>query len=81
MIATKTANSFLVGISQISGYTFFGHLYGKYWVYGIVLGLGATLGNIIGKRFLKRMKDESFRKILILFMVLSGGIMLYRYFI
>ncbi|MEO1437421.1 MAG: sulfite exporter TauE/SafE family protein, partial [Bacteroidota bacterium] len=44
LIATKTANSFLVGIAQISSYTFFGLLTPQLWIYGIILGLGATLG-------------------------------------
>lgn len=37
LIATKTANSFLMGLSQIGGYAFFGLLQGKYWMYGFAL--------------------------------------------
>jgi hypothetical protein len=72
LIATKTANSFFMGISQISGYTYFGLISGKYWWYGLALGMGAALGSLIGKKFLSGMKSSTFRKILILFMFISG---------
>ena len=77
MIATKTANSFLMGLSQIGSYTFFGLLQDQYWLYGIALGIGATLGNIIGKKFLKGMKSSTFRKWVIGLMVISGIVLIY----
>ncbi|WP_420578440.1 TSUP family transporter [Ekhidna sp.] len=78
LIATKTANSFFLGIAQISSYTFFGLLTAENWIYGITLGLGATLGSIIGKGYLKKMKSEQFRLFVILAMVLSGIVMIIR---
>lgn len=76
MIATKTANSFVMGLSQLGSYTFFGLLTGQYWIYGLVLGLGATIGNILGKRYLKKMSDVSFRRWVIGLMVVSGLILI-----
>lgn len=78
LIATKTANSFLMGISQIGSYAFFGLLHTELWVYGIALGIGATLGNIFGKRFLSKMKSATFRKWVIALMAISGIIMILR---
>ena len=78
LIATKTANSFFVGIIQIGGYTFFGVFTAKLWVYGMVLGLGAVIGNIIGKRFLAGMSIRQFRVMLLILMVISGLIMIIR---
>ena len=78
LIATKTANSFFVGIVQIGSYTFFGILTANIWVYGIVLGLGAVIGNIIGKRFLAGMSIHQFRVMLLILMVISGLIMIVR---
>ena len=78
LIATKTVNSFFLGISQIGSYAFFGILYKELWIYGIALGLGAVIGNIIGKRFLSRMKSSTFRKLLILLMVISGILLIYN---
>ncbi len=77
LIATKAANSFFMGLSQIGSYTFFGLLHNELWVYGISLGIGATLGNIVGKRFLANMKSATFRKLVIALMVISGIILIY----
>nr|WP_279344063.1 sulfite exporter TauE/SafE family protein [Gramella jeungdoensis] len=78
LIATKTVNSFFLGISQIGSYTFFGLLYAELWIYGIALGLGAVVGNIIGKKFLSKMKSSTFRKLLITLMVISGILLIYN---
>lgn len=77
LIATKTANSFFVGIAQIGSYAFFGVLTAKLWVYGLVLGLGAILGNYIGKHFLAGMTVKQFRLLLLILMVVSGAYMIY----
>lgn len=77
LIATKTANSFFMGLSQIGSYTFFGLLTEELWIYGIGLGIGATIGNILGKRFLSRMKSLTFRRLLIIMMVISGLLLIY----
>ncbi|WP_224487970.1 sulfite exporter TauE/SafE family protein [Robertkochia flava] len=78
LIATKTANAFIMGLAQLGSYTFLGLLSGKLWLYGLVLGLGATLGNILGKRFLKGMSSVRFRQWMIGLMVISGVILLAR---
>ncbi|MGM8884860.1 sulfite exporter TauE/SafE family protein [Psychrobacter sp. 1U2] len=75
LIATKTANSFFVGLAQIGSYAFFGVLTAQLWLYGLVLGLGAIIGNVIGKRFLAGMSVKQFRVMLILLMVISGVVM------
>lgn len=72
LIATKTANSFFMGVAQLSSYSFFGLLQNEYWLYGLILGLGATLGNIIGKQFLRKMNSKTFRRLLLLLMFISG---------
>lgn len=77
LIATKTANSFLMGLSQIGSYAFFGLLHDQLWIYGIALGLGATVGNVIGKKFLAHMKSTTFRKFVITLMVVSGFLLIY----
>ncbi|MGA8853074.1 MAG: sulfite exporter TauE/SafE family protein [Christiangramia sp.] len=78
LIATKTVNSFFLGIAQIGSYTFFGLLHGDLWIYGIALGAGTIVGNILGKRFLSNMKSSTFRKLLIFFMVISGILLIYN---
>jgi len=76
MIATKTANSFLAGIAMLSSYAFLGALHGELWWYGLLIGIGATIGNILGKRLLSKMTDELFRKVVIALMVVAGILMI-----
>ncbi len=72
MIATKAANSFFTGVMQISTYSYLGSLMGDRWAYGLAIGTGATIGNIIGKSFLKRISKRDFRIWVIVIMVISG---------
>ncbi len=78
LIATKAVNSFLLAIAQLSFYTFFGSLYGNMWLYGLAIGVGASLGNYLGKMVLDKISDQIFRTILVLFMALSGIIILVK---
>lgn len=78
MIATKTVNTFIVGLVQISSYTALGSLHGELWIYGIVMGIGASLGNWTGKSLLKKFTDETFIKFVIAVMFISGLLMLIR---
>ena len=66
-----------MGFSQIGSYAFFGLLHNELWLYGLALGLGATIGNIIGKKFLSKMKSSTFRKLVIALMVISGVLLIY----
>ena len=81
MIATKAMNSFIMGTAQIYGYTMFGVLSGNLWLYGISLGIGATLGNLIGKKLLKKITDTGFKRLVYFVMLISGILMLIKLFI
>ncbi len=78
LVGTKAANSFFLGIAQIGSYTFFGLLTTELWIYGITLGIGATFGNLIGKKMLSKMKNSTFRKLVIIIMVISGVLLLVK---
>lgn len=78
LIATKAANSFFMGLSQIGSYAVFGLLTPTLWVYGGALGVGALFGNIIGKRVLAGTKSQTFRTLMIAVMALSGFLMIVR---
>ena len=78
LVATKAAQSFFLGMAQVSGYVVFGLLDKTLWIYGIALGIGAIFGNLIGKRILMRMSKLAFRRWLIAIMVLSGTVMIIR---
>lgn len=78
MIATKTANSFFAGIAQIGSYAYLGALDGELWIWGLAIGLGAIIGNIIGKKLLNKMSELNFRRAVLVVMVISGSLMLIR---
>lgn len=80
LIATKTANSFFVGIFQVGTYFFFDALHGTMWKYGICLGIGISIGSFFGKKLLQRISAKQFRIYVIYMMVLSGVVILVRYF-
>jgi uncharacterized membrane protein YfcA len=78
LIATKTINSFFIGLIQITTYSALGSLKGNLWFYGIILGIGASVGNWVGKTFLKKITNALFKKIVIAVMVISGITMIVR---
>ncbi|MDC1451201.1 sulfite exporter TauE/SafE family protein [Vicingaceae bacterium] len=79
LIATKTANSFFAGFAQLGSYTYLGVLQGELWGYGLLIGLGAIIGNIFGKKLLSKMSDQGFRKLVVLIMTASGIVMIAKY--
>ena len=78
MVATKTVNSFLVGLAKIGSYTFFGALTGRLWLYGLVIGVAAGLASYVGKQILGQISSKTFRVLVIALMVISGLVMIYR---
>lgn len=78
LVGTKGAQSFFLGLTQIGGYTYFGLLTPELWWYGAALGLGASLGNYFGKRILNKMSSTTFRKWVILVMVISGILLIVK---
>ncbi|NNM23151.1 MAG: sulfite exporter TauE/SafE family protein [Flavobacteriaceae bacterium] len=78
LVGTKAAQSFFLGLAQVGGYVFFGLLTPTLWYYGIALGLGAILGNLIGKWFLFRMSKLAFRRWLIAIMVIAGILLIVK---
>jgi uncharacterized membrane protein YfcA len=78
LIGTKTIISFLAGLVQIGTYTAFGALAGDRWLYGVALGVGAGAGSLIGKRFLSDMESRTFRRLVIVVMVISGLVLIYQ---
>ncbi len=80
LVGTKSAQSFFLGLSQIGSYAFFGLLTPELWAYGIAIGGGAIVGNLIGKWLLQRMSKLAFRKWVITLMVISGLVLLVKAF-
>lgn len=77
MIGTKTINSFLVGLTKIGSYTFFGALHGELWLYGLIIGVMAGTASYVGKRILGEITVRTFRVLVIVVMVASGLVLIY----
>ncbi|MEO8719563.1 MAG: sulfite exporter TauE/SafE family protein [Ginsengibacter sp.] len=78
MIATKTVNSFFIRLVQIGSYTILGSLHDDLWLYGIILGAGASLGNWVGKKFLRKVSGKTFRVFVLVVMAISGLLMIVK---
>lgn len=78
MIATKTINSFVAGLFQIGTYSFLGVLPRELWGYGLAIGIAAGIGSFVGKRILGDMDSKTFRRIVIVVMVVSGVALIYQ---
>jgi uncharacterized protein len=77
LIATKSANVFVIhGVKTVS-YSVLGNLNGQYLLYGLVIGLAAIPANWLGKALLDRMSGVQFRKVVFIFLAISGVLMLW----
>lgn len=76
MIGTKTANSFFMGLFQLIGYSAWGLFSNEMIFYGICLGIGATIGNIIGKKIIVKISEQLFLRFVLAIMVVSGGVLI-----
>lgn len=79
LVGTKAANSFFVAIVQLLAYQHYGAWGENIWKYGLLIGAGALLGNIAGKRLLRDFSDQNFRKLALVVMFISGLILLWRW--
>lgn len=76
LIATKTANSFFVGIGQVTNYFIIGIMETKLTYYGIALGCGIAIGNYFGKKILQKISSDLFHKLFLWMMIISGIVLL-----
>lgn len=78
LIATKSANVFVIhGVKTIS-YSVLGNLNLNYILYGLVIGLAAIPANWLGKALLDQMSGVQFRKVVFIFLAISGVLMLWE---
>lgn len=76
MIGTKSVNGLVMQLIKLGTYTAFGVMTGPLLGYGLLIGLVATLANVVGKRVLKSMDEKRFRQVVITVMVVSGLVMI-----
>jgi len=76
LTATKTANSFIVGIVQLLSYWHFKLIGLDHLPLVAALTLGGWVGNHAGKYYLDKISEKFFRRLSIMMMTLSGLSML-----
>jgi len=76
ILATKAVSSMLMQIAKMAGYLWFLPLSYQWIWLGLVLGLGAMVGNRLGKWALQRITKAQFRHIANGLLVFSGVMML-----
>jgi uncharacterized protein len=76
LIGTKTVNSFALDIAQVGLYGWLGILDQRLAAYGIAVGIGAIVGNVIGKKLLARISSRAFRRWVVAIMAASGAAMI-----
>ncbi|MBR8831485.1 MAG: hypothetical protein N5P05_003126 [Chroococcopsis gigantea SAG 12.99] len=78
MIATKSAHMVIVHIFKLIAYGAFGVLHLPYLGYGLLLGLAAWPGNYLGQKVLEKISQERFKQFVMLFVALSGLLIIWR---
>ncbi len=78
MLATKSLNVLVVHLVKLAAYAAFGVLTLPQLGYGLLIGLAALPGNWLGQRALRFISEQRFRQIVITFVGLSGGLMLWQ---
>jgi uncharacterized membrane protein YfcA len=77
MIATKSTHMVVVHIAKMISYAVFGALTWEYLGYGLAIGIAAIPGNWLGQKVLANMSEERFRQLVLVFVTLSGIIILW----
>lgn len=78
MVGTKTAVSMPMHLVKIGTYSTLGAMSGELWLFGLAAGIGALTSNWLARRLLTNMKEPSFRTIVVVFMALSGILMIWE---
>ena len=76
MIATKAFNAFFMHLTKVGTYLSFGALDLRLLGFGLVMGVGAVFGNLLGRNWLVRIGEKRFRTAVVWMMALSGAVIL-----
>ena len=72
MIGTKAVATFFMQIFKLIGYYSFLSIENAELTYGLVIGIGALGGNALGKGLLGKMKVQTFKKVVNLFILIGA---------
>jgi uncharacterized protein len=78
LIGTKAINSLVMQLTKLISYSAFGALSLQIASYGIVLGVGATVGVFLARNHLCKIDTLQFKRYTLALMFISGIVMLYK---
>jgi uncharacterized protein len=78
LLGTRSANAIILHITKIISYAYFGYVTGEVIKYGLLIGVTSMIAVYFGKQILSRISDLFFRKIVVISMVVSGALMLWK---
>ncbi len=79
-ISTSAAIDFGVDVSRSLIYWEHGYMHLHDWPYFVALFFVAFVGSFLGKKILKKLNQEQFKKIVMGMVFLSGAMLVYKYF-
>lgn len=78
LLGTQAATRIIIHLVKIISYGLLGLLNWHYISYGILIGLAAFPGNILGHIFLAKLTENRFQKLVISFVMFSGIVILWE---
>lgn len=78
MIATKAINVVVIHIAKLFTYAAFSHFDSTFLGYGLIIGMTAFPGNLLGRSILRKMNDGMFRQFVLVSMGITGGLMVWQ---
>ncbi|MCR9206162.1 MAG: sulfite exporter TauE/SafE family protein [Halobacteriovoraceae bacterium] len=80
MIGTKAVATFVMQVFKLIGYFSFASQTKQTLYYGLAIGSGALVGNLLGKKILEKITPKKFKKIVNLFILFGAFALLGKYF-
>ena len=75
LLGTQATTRMVIHITKVFAYTLFGVLNSSHLVYGLIMGVAAFPGNWLGHHVLMRISEQTFRRIVMFFVLVSGLLM------
>lgn len=75
LLGTQATTRMVIHITKVCAYTLFGVLNASHLVYGLIMGIAAFPGNWLGHHVLMRISEQTFRRIVMFFVLVSGLLM------
>lgn len=79
LVATKAVYAMMVHAAKIVGYTWASLFNEQMLILGIAASVGAVLGNLVGKKILRRVSIRVFNRLTSLVIIISGVLLLVRF--